>query len=82
MTKIAKSDPRTREAATHRGDEMINAFTEELAMIEADASPPGADVGRISSDSSRSRGDRHIYLRFKPGNGQPVTPVRVSRQER
>jgi len=51
-------------------------------MIEADASPPGADVGRISSDSSRSRGDRHIYLRFKPGNGQPVTPVRVSRQER
>jgi hypothetical protein len=54
---------------------MTNARTEALAVIdEADASPPGTEFGRMLS---KGFGGRYIYLRFKHGDGQPLTHVRV-----
>jgi len=57
---------------------MTSILTEMPAAIdEADAHPLGSEFGRVPGDPDRSLGDRYIYLRFKPGGGQPVTLVRV-----
>jgi hypothetical protein len=57
---------------------MTSALIEVPAVIdEAEVTPPGSGFGRITSDLDRIFSDRYIYLRFKPGNGQPITHVRV-----
>jgi hypothetical protein len=53
---------------------MTEALTEAPAVIGA--TPPASD-GRAPADLSKSVGDGYIYLRFKPGDGQPTTYVRV-----
>jgi hypothetical protein len=55
---------------------MTNAFTEALTVID-NAGSPGSGFGRIPSELNKNLDDRYIYLRFKPGGGQPLTHVRV-----
>lgn len=57
---------------------MTSALIKAPAVIdEAEVTPPGSGFGRITSDLDRIFGDHYIYLRFKPGNDQPITRVRV-----
>lgn len=57
---------------------MTNTLTESLTAIdEAAAGSPGSEYGRIPGTPDRSLRDRYTVLRFKPGGGRPIIPVRV-----